>query len=130
MIGGEGPERYNQQSLIQSIARSGEGQDDQGELSEPQPRFPFEPVRYSRLRFLRVDLTLLCQSKTYLVEEKYHRETDKTPTYVHIDFHVLFNDFSINDFNTLFQTLSLERRYYSAGVPGSFFDRVLPKESF
>ncbi|CAD5316468.1 unnamed protein product [Arabidopsis thaliana] len=34
MIGGE-----------ESIARSGEGQDDQGELSEPQPRFPFEPVR-------------------------------------------------------------------------------------
>lgn len=63
------------------------------------------------------------------VEDKYRKETGQNPA-ENIEFQVLFNDFTTNDFNTLFQSLPAGRRYYSAGVPGSFFERVLPKESF
>ena len=62
------------------------------------------------------------------VEEKYLRETGQNPD-DNIEFQVLFNDLSNNDFNTLFQGLPSGRRYYSAAIPGSFFDRVLPKHS-
>ncbi|CAN6843279.1 unnamed protein product [Brassica oleracea] len=57
------------------------------------------------------------------------KETGQNPA-ENIEFQVLFNDFTTNDFNTLFQSLPAGRRYYSAGVPGSFFESVLPKESF
>ncbi|ESQ28704.1 hypothetical protein EUTSA_v10018781mg [Eutrema salsugineum] len=63
------------------------------------------------------------------VEDKYRKETGQNPA-DNIEFQVLFNDFTTNDFNTLFQSLPQGRRYYSAGVPGSFFERVLPKQSF
>ncbi|EOA34343.1 hypothetical protein CARUB_v10021864mg [Capsella rubella] len=69
------------------------------------------------------------QSVIDAVENKYRRETGQNPG-DNIEFQVLFNDLTTNDFNTLFKTLPSERRYYSAGVPGSFFDRVLPKQSF
>ncbi|XP_010415208.1 PREDICTED: probable S-adenosylmethionine-dependent methyltransferase At5g38780 [Camelina sativa] len=62
------------------------------------------------------------------VENKYRKETGQNPV-DNIEFQVLFNDLSNNDFNSLFRTLPSDRRYYSAGVPGSFFDRVLPKQS-
>ncbi|CAN6851491.1 unnamed protein product [Brassica oleracea] len=87
MVGGEGPESYNQNSSYQSK-------------------------------------TSLMQLKTSTA-----KETGQNPA-ENIEFQVLFNDFTTNDFNTLFQSLPAGRRYYSAGVPGSFFERVLPKESF
>ncbi|KAL0825005.1 hypothetical protein Bca101_048682 [Brassica carinata] len=100
MVGGEGPESYNQNSSYQILV-------------------------------VRVDLTLLLQSKTSLMQLKTStaKETGQNPA-ENIEFQVLFNDFTTNDFNTLFQSLPAGRRYYSAGVPGSFFERVLPKESF
>ncbi|KAM0980153.1 hypothetical protein FF1_015911 [Malus domestica] len=45
------------------------------------------------------------------------------------EFHVFFNDHTLNDFNTLFQSLPTRRRYYAAGVPGSFYVRVFPNAS-
>ncbi|CAA7030314.1 unnamed protein product [Microthlaspi erraticum] len=63
------------------------------------------------------------------VEDKYRYETgNNLPD--NFEFQVFFNDYNKNDFNTLFQGLSPERSYYSAGVPCSFFERVLPKKSF
>lgn len=64
-----------------------------------------------------------------VVEDKYRKATGQNPA-ENIEFQVLFNDSTTNDFNTLFQALPAGRRYYSAGVPGSFFGRVLPKHSF
>ncbi|OVA03623.1 SAM dependent carboxyl methyltransferase [Macleaya cordata] len=46
-----------------------------------------------------------------------------------LEFHVFFNDHTSNDFNTLFASLSLERRYFAAGVPGSFYTRLFPRAS-
>ncbi|KAH0917294.1 hypothetical protein HID58_024954 [Brassica napus] len=62
------------------------------------------------------------------VEEKYRKETQQNPD-GNIEFQVLFNDHFKNDFNTLFQTLPLTKKYFVAGVPGSFFGRVLPRDS-
>ncbi|CAA3032351.1 probable S-adenosylmethionine-dependent methyltransferase At5g37990 [Olea europaea subsp. europaea] len=45
------------------------------------------------------------------------------------EFRVFFNDWTSNDFNTLFASLSLEREYYAARVLGSFHGRVFPKAS-
>lgn len=44
-------------------------------------------------------------------------------------FQVFFNDHTGNDFNTLFTSLPPGRTYFSAGVPGSFYDRLFPDTS-
>ncbi|CAH8383453.1 unnamed protein product [Eruca vesicaria subsp. sativa] len=64
------------------------------------------------------------------VEDKYRNETGQNAADNNVEFQVLFNDSTTNDFNTLFQTLPPGRNYYTSGVPGSFFNRVLPKHSF
>ncbi|KAG9454892.1 hypothetical protein H6P81_007796 [Aristolochia fimbriata] len=49
-----------------------------------------------------------------------------------LDFEVFFNDHYSNDFNTLFSSLASKagrRRYFAAGVPGSFHGRLFPKAS-
>ncbi|XVF82071.1 hypothetical protein PTKIN_Ptkin16aG0014200 [Pterospermum kingtungense] len=45
------------------------------------------------------------------------------------EFHVFFNDQVSNDFNDLFASLPVGKRYYAAGVPGSFYDRLFPTAS-
>jgi hypothetical protein len=45
------------------------------------------------------------------------------------EFQVLFNDHTLNDFNTLFSSLPPDRIYYAAGVPGSFYSRLFPNAS-
>ncbi|OVA04862.1 SAM dependent carboxyl methyltransferase [Macleaya cordata] len=46
------------------------------------------------------------------------------------EFHVFFNDHKTNDFNTLFGSFPAERRrYFAAGVPGSFYTRLFPLAS-
>ncbi|XP_024168598.2 loganic acid O-methyltransferase isoform X1 [Rosa chinensis] len=45
------------------------------------------------------------------------------------EFQVFFNDHTSNDFNMLFKSLPQNRRYYAAGVPGSFYARVFPNAS-
>ncbi|KAJ9676872.1 hypothetical protein PVL29_022063 [Vitis rotundifolia] len=45
------------------------------------------------------------------------------------EFQVFFNDHTSNDFNSLFSSLPPNRRYHSAGVPGSFYSRLFPNHS-
>ncbi|KAF9598974.1 hypothetical protein IFM89_033319 [Coptis chinensis] len=45
------------------------------------------------------------------------------------EFQVYFNDHIDNDFNTLFKSIPLEKKYFAAGVPGSFYGRLFPKAS-
>ncbi|XP_015882839.3 loganic acid O-methyltransferase-like [Ziziphus jujuba] len=60
------------------------------------------------------------------VESKYKSEglNSQIP-----DFQVFFSDHTSNDFNLLFTSLPQDRRYYVAGVPGSFHGRLFPKNS-
>ncbi|KAJ4707007.1 S-adenosylmethionine-dependent methyltransferase [Melia azedarach] len=60
------------------------------------------------------------------VEQKYQAENKDPST---IEFQVFFNDLDNNDFNTLFRTLPPTRKYFAAGVPGSFHNRFFPKSS-
>ncbi|XP_073146408.1 loganic acid O-methyltransferase-like [Henckelia pumila] len=46
-----------------------------------------------------------------------------------LEFQVFFNDQVANDFNTLFASLPVDRRYYATGVPGSFHGRLFPASS-
>lgn len=46
-----------------------------------------------------------------------------------LEFQVFFNDHAPNDFNMLFKSLPMNRQYYAAGVPGSFYGRIFPKNS-
>ncbi|XP_054794695.1 loganic acid O-methyltransferase-like isoform X3 [Prosopis cineraria] len=45
------------------------------------------------------------------------------------EFFVFFNDQASNDFNTLFQKLPPNKKYFAAGVPGSFYGRLFPRQS-
>ncbi|KAK2987310.1 hypothetical protein RJ640_006398 [Escallonia rubra] len=44
-----------------------------------------------------------------------------------LEFQIYFNDHADNDFSILFKTLPFSPPYYSAGVPGSFHNRLFPK---
>ncbi|KAH6817144.1 hypothetical protein C2S51_000747 [Perilla frutescens var. frutescens] len=46
-----------------------------------------------------------------------------------LEFQVLFNDQTANDFNTLFASLPQPRSYFAAAVPGSFYGRLFPSSS-
>ncbi|EOA19224.1 hypothetical protein CARUB_v100077051mg, partial [Capsella rubella] len=65
------------------------------------------------------------------VKLKHLKESQENSLVSSLEFQVFFNDQSNNDFNTLFRTLptSFEQEYLSVGVPGSFYGRVLPKNS-
>ncbi|KAK2966624.1 hypothetical protein RJ640_017755 [Escallonia rubra] len=58
------------------------------------------------------------------VELKYHSIQQSPP-----EFQVFFNDHVDNDFNILFKSIPPSGQYFAAGVPGSFYQRVLPKAS-
>ncbi|XP_062115215.1 loganic acid O-methyltransferase-like [Humulus lupulus] len=45
------------------------------------------------------------------------------------EFQVFFNDHISNDFNLLFNSLPLDRKYYAVGAPGSFYGRIFPNNS-
>ncbi|KAM3324699.1 loganic acid O-methyltransferase [Capsicum chacoense] len=55
------------------------------------------------------------------LKDKYHNNI--------LEFQVFFNDHVTNDFNTLFQSLPIDRSYYAFGVPGSFHGRLFPSRS-
>uniref|UniRef100_M1AL51 Loganic acid methyltransferase n=1 Tax=Solanum tuberosum TaxID=4113 RepID=M1AL51_SOLTU len=61
------------------------------------------------------------QHVVQVVKDKYHDNI--------LEFQVFFNDHVNNDFNTLFQSLPIDRSYYAFGVPGSFHDRLFPSRS-
>ncbi|RWW16869.1 hypothetical protein GW17_00019232 [Ensete ventricosum] len=62
---------------------------------------------------------------------RYEKECDRVP-----EFEAFFCDLPSNDFNSLFRSLQVDsscsstskKPYYPAGVPGSFYDRLFPKE--
>ncbi|KAG7564491.1 S-adenosyl-L-methionine-dependent methyltransferase [Arabidopsis suecica] len=127
MLGGEGPDSYRQHSKYQ------------GGLFEAAK----EKINKAISMKLDIDFTSnlvniadfgcstgpntfkAVQTIIDAVEDKYQKESYLDE----IEFQVFFNDSSNNDFNTLFKTLPQTRKYFASGVPGSFFGRVLPRNS-
>ncbi|PQQ15537.1 putative S-adenosylmethionine-dependent methyltransferase [Prunus yedoensis var. nudiflora] len=70
-----------------------------------------------------VDATkeLLIENILEAVEFKYQSQGLNSQI---LEFQVFFNDHTPNDFNMLFKSLQQNRRYYAAGVPGSFYGRL------
>ncbi|XP_010528476.1 PREDICTED: probable S-adenosylmethionine-dependent methyltransferase At5g37990 [Tarenaya hassleriana] len=64
------------------------------------------------------------------VKLKYQQRNIKIPQN-HLEFHVFFNDKLNNDFNSLFKNVSrsIYKHCFIVGVPGSFYDRVLPRNT-
>ncbi|XP_054808696.1 loganic acid O-methyltransferase-like [Prosopis cineraria] len=58
------------------------------------------------------------------IQLQYQSQNQTTP-----EFLVFFNDQVSNDFNTLFQKLPPNKNYFAAGVPGSFYGRLFPRQS-
>ncbi|KAL1200898.1 Farnesoic acid carboxyl-O-methyltransferase [Cardamine amara subsp. amara] len=127
MIGGEGPNSYREHSKFQ------------GALVEASK----EKINEAIATKLDIDITsnliniadfgcssgpntfIVVQTIIDAVEHKYQKESNLEE----IEFQVFFNDSPTNDFNTLFKTVPSTRRYFATGVPGSFFGRVLPRNS-
>ncbi|KAJ4884081.1 S-adenosyl-L-methionine-dependent methyltransferases superfamily protein [Raphanus sativus] len=131
MIGGDGPESYYQHSSNQRALLEA-AKEKMNEAISAKLSLNLISDRFSVADFgcaSGPNTFLAVQNIIDAVEDKYRKETGQNPL-ENIEFQVLFNDSTTNDFNTLFQTLPPGRRYYSAGVPGSFFGRVLPKHSF
>ncbi|KAG7604232.1 putative S-adenosylmethionine-dependent methyltransferase [Arabidopsis thaliana] len=66
-----------------------------------------------------------------IVKLKHLKESQEDSRVAPLEFQVYFNDLPNNDFNTLFRTQppSSKQEYFSVGVPGSFYGRVLPRNS-
>ncbi|EFH64798.1 predicted protein [Arabidopsis lyrata subsp. lyrata] len=125
LCGGEGPESYNQQSSYQrallEVAKEKMTEAISANLNLDLISNQFSIADFGCASGPNTFVSV--QNIIDAVEEKYRRETGQNPAN-NIKFQVLFNDFSINDFNTLFQTLPQGRRYYSAGWDSWFLSRL------
>lgn len=127
MAGGEGPNSYSQHSTYQRALLEVAKAKINGAISSKLD------INLDLNRFNIADFGCSTGPNTFLavqsiidaVEQKYPKETQDE----NIEFQVLFNDHSNNDFNTLFKTLPSTKKYFVSGVPGSFFGRVLPRDS-
>ncbi|KAK9939738.1 hypothetical protein M0R45_016427 [Rubus argutus] len=129
MTGGDGPNSYAKNSNIQRDAIDAAKELVSKAIAE---NLQIEVLPSNTFRI--ADLGCSVGPNTFLaienilegVEFKYQRKglNSQIP-----EFHVFFNDHTSNDFNMLFKTLPENRRYYSAGVPGSFYGRLFPDAS-
>lgn len=72
---------------------------------------------------------LAVQNIIEAIELKFQRTTNLHQKPSALEFQVFLNDHSDNDFNTLFKSLPHARKYFAAGVPGSFHSRLFPRSS-
>ncbi|CAH8363015.1 unnamed protein product [Eruca vesicaria subsp. sativa] len=111
MIGGEGPESYNQHSSYQRALLEA-AKEKMNEAISAKLSIDLISNRFSVADFgcaSGPNTFTAVQNIIDAVQDKYRKETGQNPV-ENIEFQVLFNDFTTNDFNTLFQALPAERR--------------------
>ncbi|KAL6181466.1 hypothetical protein ACLB2K_048121 [Fragaria x ananassa] len=130
MEGGDGPNSYTKNSTVQKgvvdVAKE--------LLEKAIAEKPDIDILSASTSFKIADLGCSVGPNTFFAVEnivealelKYQRQgmNSQVP-----EFQVFFNDHTSNDFNMLFKSLPQNRRYYAAGVPGSFYGRVFPNAS-
>ncbi|CAH2065397.1 unnamed protein product [Thlaspi arvense] len=123
MIGGEGPNSYQQHSKYQgALLEAAKEKINEAISTKLDIHLTSNLVNIADFGCSTGPNTFAAvQTIVDAVEHKYQKD---------IEFQVFFNDSSSNDFNTLFKILPPARKYYATGVPGSFFGRVLPKNIF
>lgn len=130
MKGGDGPHSYAQNSKAQRIGIEAAKSLIHGAIANK-----FDPNTYSANSWKQVciaDLGCSTGPNTFIaiqciieaIELQYKSRGLTIP-----EFQVFFNDQISNDFNTLFKKLPSNQNYFAAGVPGSFYGRLFPKES-
>ncbi|PON71876.1 SAM dependent carboxyl methyltransferase [Parasponia andersonii] len=136
MNSGEGPYSYAKTSSSQRVVidfikelmnKEIEGKLDMGIIST-SPSKPFciadlgcsvGPNTFSAVKNIIEAVELKCQNSQGITAS-----SKSLP-----EFQVFFNDHTSNDFNMLFKSLPVNRRYYALGVPGSFYGRIFPEAS-
>ncbi|GLT31305.1 hypothetical protein SLA2020_060490 [Shorea laevis] len=88
-----------------------------------------ELLRSSSNQFRLADMGCAIGPNTFFVVQDIIEAVKSKYPSQEIEFQVFFNDHSANDFNTLLGTLPVEKNYFAAGVPGSFYGRLFPKAS-
>ncbi|KAI4313845.1 hypothetical protein L6164_026793 [Bauhinia variegata] len=129
MKGGEGPDSYAQNSSYQRTAI-----EDAKRLIQEAIANHLDPKTLTGKIYCIADLGcstglnafLAVQDIVEAIELQYQSQglAAQIP-----EFQVFFNDQIANDFNTLFRTLPVNRKYFAFGVPGSFYGRLFPSES-
>ncbi|XP_061365011.1 loganic acid O-methyltransferase-like [Gastrolobium bilobum] len=130
MKGGEGPHSYAQNSNLQRV-----GIEAAKSLIQSAIANKFDPKTISaasKKPICIADLGCSTGPNTFIavqfiveaIELQYQSHGLAVP-----ELQVFFNDQVSNDFNTLFKNLPSNRKYFAAGVPGSFYGRLFPMES-
>ncbi|KAK2978452.1 hypothetical protein RJ640_023710 [Escallonia rubra] len=65
------------------------------------------------------------QNLLEVVDKKYMTQAGATSG--SLEFQVFFSNHASNDFNTVFASLPPSRKYFAAGIPGSFYGRLFPR---
>ncbi|KAB5516640.1 hypothetical protein DKX38_027288 [Salix brachista] len=134
MLGGDGPESYTLNSSYQKgvVDASMEMVDDGIMEKLDLKSLGFESTNDT---FRIADFGCSVGPNTFFavenimkaVEHKHHAQFNNSAALS--GFQVFFNDVTTNDFNTLFKALHSNEKYFSAGLPGTFFGRLLPRST-
>ncbi|KAL9381295.1 hypothetical protein Peur_026952 [Populus x canadensis] len=129
MVGGDGPQSYTQNSSYQKgVVDASKEMVTEG----IKDKLDFKSLGFdsSNCTFRIADFGCSVGPNTFLAVENIikaveHKRSLQRP----LAFQVFFNDVPTNDFNTLFKTLHSSRKYFAAGLPGTFYGRLLPKST-
>ncbi|KAI4352141.1 hypothetical protein L6164_006422 [Bauhinia variegata] len=132
MNGGDGPRSYTKNSSYQRTVI----EESKDLINEPiEGNLDIETTCLSGTKIFAIaDLGCSVGQNTFvavqnIIEAIENKYLSKIQNRLSLEFQVLFNDHSSNDFNTLFRSLPPPHKYYAAGVPGSFYHRLFPKSS-
>ncbi|XVF82072.1 hypothetical protein PTKIN_Ptkin16aG0014300 [Pterospermum kingtungense] len=134
MNGGDGPNSYAQNSVFQKFFQKGIIESAKVIINEEiTMKLDIQKLSSAISETFRIaDLGCSCGPNTILAVQYIIEAIEckfQTHGLISREFQVFFNDQVSNDFNSLFASLPVGTKYYAAGVPGSFHNRLFPKAS-